>query len=218
MTTETGIYVIEHRESGKKYVGSSARSFKSRWEVHRRSLRKDTHHSVVLQRAWDKYGEDAFLFRIIEPCLPEHATGVEQVFMDWYKSTDPEFGYNLAPIAGSPLGYKHTDETKKKMSASAKGHKRGLGFKHSDEAKAKMSLQRKGRPKTAEHCAKLSAKLMGNKYNLGHKASAETRAKQSAAALGNKYNLGCKHTPDQKAARSVFIKAAWARRKGVTDI
>jgi len=211
---KTGVYVIEHRESGKKYVGSAGRSISQRWREHRCKLRKGTHHSRYLQSAWSKYGEDAFVFRIIEPCLPEHATGVEQVFIDWYKSADREFGYNILPIAGSCLGRKRTAETREKISAAQKGRKRS----------AEEVAKRAGKKHTAEHRAKISAALMGNKYNLGHKASAEVRAKMSAAQKlrlpvsaegrakmsagqkGNKNALGRKHTAETRERMSAARK------------
>jgi group I intron endonuclease len=218
----TGVYMIEHTASGKKYVGSAAKSFSRRWHTHRSRLRNGTHHSRHLQAAWDKYGEEAFVFRIVEPCLPEHATGVEQVFIDWYKSTDREFGYNIAPVAGSCLGIKRTAETC-----------------------AKLSVAKKGRKLTAEHCAKLSSALIGNSRargnilssetrermsdsktgqrhsdesyekaaskNRGRKASVESRAKMSLGQLGNKNGLGRKHSDAVRAK----IKAAWVERRKV---
>lgn len=107
----TGVYAIVHVESRKCYVGSAARSFVLRWKEHLRVLRNGKHHSVLLQRAWDKYGEDAFEWRIEERTRPEYAMAFEQVFIDFRKSSDPHHGYNLAPAAGSMLGFKHSEET-----------------------------------------------------------------------------------------------------------
>jgi group I intron endonuclease len=197
----TGVYVIEHTASGKKYVGSSAESFKSRWGQHRHRLRKGTHHSSYLQHAWDKYGEDSFVFRIVKRTTPEEAVESEQAFIDLYQACDRMRGYNIAPIAGSRLGIKHTDEARANMSAAmmgrkcsvehrarigaaSKGNKYCLGFKHTDEARANMSAAGKLRkPVSAETRAKMSAVHRGNKRNLGRKASAETRAKLSAAQM-----------------------------------
>jgi len=199
----TGVYIIEHIASGKKYVGSASRSFYGRWHSHRSSLRKGTHHSVLLQRAWDKYGDDAFVFRIIEPCLPEHATGVEQVFIDWYKSTDPELGYNICHIAGSSLGLKRTAEARAKISAANTGRK--LSAEHC----AKQSAARRGKKHTAEHRAKISATLKGNKV------SAETRAKIGSTLKGNKNSLGFKHTA---AARANMSAAAMGNKNAAKRI
>lgn len=236
---KSGVYMIEHRESGKKYVGSAAWSFASRWNQHRHDLRKGKHKNSYLQRAWDKYGEDAFEFRVIEPCLPEHATGVEQVFIDWYKSADPEFGYNNCPTAGSRFGSKASDETKAKQSVAMMGNKHGLGRKPTQEATdkrvkkilgrknsvetlAKMSVAHKGHSRhTAESRAKLSAAALGRGHTAdarakisagltGRKCSAETRAKISAAAMGNKRNLGRKVSAETRAKISAAKKKRYA--------
>lgn len=172
----TGVYVIEHIASGKKYVGSAAKSFSKRWREHRHSLRKGTHHSPYLQHAWDKYGEDAFVWRIVKRTSPEEAIESEQAYIDLHQAGDPKRGYNNAPIAGSCLGVKHSDAARANMSAAQKGVKHG--------------------PFTAEHCAKISA------AGMGRKVSAETRAKMSAAHMGNKCGLGYKHTLEQLAKRT----------------
>ena len=50
--------------------------------------------------------------------------------------------YNILPTAGSSAGYKHSDETKEKISSSLKGNKNSKGQKLSEEAKAKVSASR----------------------------------------------------------------------------
>lgn len=107
---QTGVYAIVHVASGKRYVGSSGRSFSIRFRDHHRALRKGRHHSGYLQQAWDKHGESAFEFRIEEITPPEHALACEQVFIDWRNSSDRKCGYNRTPTAGSLLGFRHSDE------------------------------------------------------------------------------------------------------------
>ena len=63
--TGSGIYAIVHIETGRKYVGSAVNLTK-RWNIHRHGLRNKKHHSAALQRAWDKYGEAAFSFEVLE--------------------------------------------------------------------------------------------------------------------------------------------------------
>lgn len=64
-TARSGIYQIRHIDSGKIYVGSAV-SFAGRWRNHRKDLAHGRHHSCHLQRAWDKYGSDAFAFEVLE--------------------------------------------------------------------------------------------------------------------------------------------------------
>lgn len=93
-------------------MGSAAGvgGFKERWRIHRLELCRKTHHSSKLQRAWNKYGVNAFTFEVLLYCDPENCLMYEQIALDHYK---PE--YNINPCAYSRLGAKHTDGSKAKM-------------------------------------------------------------------------------------------------------
>lgn len=79
------------------------------------------------------------------------------------------FGYNIAPIAGSALGRKHTEETKEKISIAAMGNKRNLGRKLSEEHKQNISKNNKGKTISKETREKIS------KSHIGMKHSKETK-------------------------------------------
>lgn len=61
-----GIYKIECSTTGVVYVGSTSVSFKKRWRKHRQRLRHNYHENSYLQNAWNKYGEDNFVFGTVE--------------------------------------------------------------------------------------------------------------------------------------------------------
>ena len=115
---KTGVYVIQNKTNGKRYVGSAAKGFKCRWQQHRVELRKGTHRNRHLQAAWLRDGEASFVFLICEVTLPEHAVAVEQTMIDFYKAADRRYGYNLSPTAGSPLGIKHSPEARANIKAA----------------------------------------------------------------------------------------------------
>ena len=91
---ESGIYMILNILNNHKYVGST-NNFKRRLTRHRGELRKDKHHSIYLQRAYNKYGEDKFIIYILERCQPIKDTLIylEQKYLD----LNPE--YNIEKIA-----------------------------------------------------------------------------------------------------------------------
>jgi group I intron endonuclease len=62
----TGIYSIENTITGADYIGGTATSFQARWKRHKQELRAGWHTSKRLQRDWRKYGEQAFVFTVIE--------------------------------------------------------------------------------------------------------------------------------------------------------
>ncbi len=56
------IYYIINTVNGKRYVGETIQ-YEIRQKTHLRLLKQGKHHSEKLQRAWNKYGEDAFIFQ-----------------------------------------------------------------------------------------------------------------------------------------------------------
>lgn len=115
----SGIYKIINKTNNKTYIGSSI-NIERRWNAHKSSLRNGTHHSIHLQNAWDKYGEECFIFEIIAVVEQDDITHTEQYYIDLYKSSDSNHGYNIAPNANSSLGIIHSDEFKKRCSENTK--------------------------------------------------------------------------------------------------
>lgn len=212
MTTaiQTGVYRIRNMIDGKVYIGSSTRSFRKRWAEHRNHLRLGKHHSVRLQRAWNKHSEESFIFEIVERCAPQFCIAQEQVFLTWLRPTDPKLGYNNSPTAGSSFGAKHSDESRLKMSRTAKtrppvsdetrkklsqaGRGRRVGAEtrqkigransgkvRSDELRRRISATNKGRRLSKQHRSKISEGLQ----NRSPEAKAITSAKMSAKTVSN---------------------------------
>lgn len=128
MSTKFGIYAIMG-PNNKVYIGSTARNFYDRLCAHMSTLRKNKHSSILLQRAWNKYGEYAFEFKIIEvlqdkkTCIPREIINIEL-----YKANEPLFGYNVSKVVNNRLGHIQSEETKNKISKSLKGTKKPKGF------------------------------------------------------------------------------------------
>src|ERR1035437_9893001 len=61
----SGIYQFKCTETDKPYTGSSDNCEK-RLNEHLSALRNKQHHSITFQRAFNKFGEKAFIFSIIE--------------------------------------------------------------------------------------------------------------------------------------------------------
>jgi group I intron endonuclease len=202
-----GIYRIRNTLNGRVYVGSAVNTSK-RWMLHRIHLNRGDHHCPLLQRAWVKHGEPAFVFEIIE--VVERTRDLEsreQVYLDDAFATG--LAYNICRTAGSILGVRRTEATREKLSLVNKGRRR------SAEARARMSLAHKGVPLSPERCARQSAARKGIPTRI---PSAETRAKMSLAKKGKRV-LGRKHKPPSAEHRknlSAAIKLFYANnpRKG----
>jgi len=103
-----GIYKIINKLNEDCYVGSSTR-LKDRKARHFRDLKNGIHHSVILQRAIDKYKIENFEFEIIEECSKDELLVKEQYYMDLL---NPK--YNVCKIAGSSAGCIQPEEANKK--------------------------------------------------------------------------------------------------------
>ena len=139
----SGIYKIVCAPTGKVYVGS-ATDLRSRHNRHFRLLRMGEHYNKYLQSAWNKYGEAAFEFIVIELILLSFLLEREQYWIDKLKACNRKKGFNLYPLAGSSLGYRHTEETRQKMREAHKGVHR------SDEHRRSLSVSLKGRVRSAQ--------------------------------------------------------------------
>lgn len=129
----TGIYAIVNLANGKRYIGSAVKlSWRER--KHRLHLSRGTHHSLHLQRAWDKYGAQSFRFMPILYCDKGMLHFYEQKLLDGYK---PE--YNVCKDVRGPLGIKRTPEFCRKLG----DRKRGVAVP--EEVRKKISDSLKGR-------------------------------------------------------------------------
>lgn len=182
----TGVYCILNTVNLKRYVGSAARSFKSRFNKHKRMLRSGTHPNSHLQSAWSRYGENSFSFIILKYCSVEECVATEQKYIDAYTSFDRKFGYNISPTAGSRLGDKHSEEVKLKISKAGRGRKR------SAETIAKVAKANTGKKRSSEFCQRVKERQTGTvasratkkKMSKSQKATwTDERRKQWSAQL-----------------------------------
>ena len=147
-----------------------------------------------MQRAWNKHGEQNFLFEIVEEVQErENLIETEQFYLEALR---PE--YNICKTAGSTLGLKFTEEAKQKMSESRKGEKHHFFGKHlSEEVKQKLSELRMGEKNhnfgknlSEETKQKISKSTKGEKnHNFGKNLSEETKQKMSESKKGEKHHF-----------------------------
>ena len=109
-----GIYMIINLINGKKYIGSSI-NIRHRLWGHRATLRHNKHYNNLLQRAWNKYGEENFDFSILEKCPEEKRFERKQYYVD---SLHPEYNICIEIVENPPKDIdsrKKHSETRKKL-------------------------------------------------------------------------------------------------------
>jgi group I intron endonuclease len=202
---EAGCYgIFCSAASVPTYFGSSV-NLGTRRATHFRSLRNGRHHNERLQRAFNKYGEEAFSFVILFHCHRHELRQCE----DRLLSLVFDNSCNMCRSAlRSRLGLKNSEEHNKKISRANKGRK---GKPHTEEFKVLMSKKFKGRTSPWK----------------GRKASEETRRKMSESHKGLKVkpfsdearkriseaHIGIRLSEEHRKKLSESMKAVWDRRK-----
>lgn len=92
-----GIYKIVNLVDGKLYIGSSV-SITERLMQHKYRLRGKRHDNAYLQNAFNKYGENMFIFSEIEKCTTENLIERENYYITKFGSNELKNGYNLALV------------------------------------------------------------------------------------------------------------------------
>jgi group I intron endonuclease len=98
---KSGIYKIESSTNGNIYIGSAVNLLR-RFSIHKRDLKKESHHSKILQNHVNKYGLNDLIFSVLEAVDIENLVKREQHYIN---SLHPQF--NVCKIAGTCLGVKH---------------------------------------------------------------------------------------------------------------
>ncbi len=163
----SGIYKIINVLNNKFYLGSSL-NIEKRFKRHFNDLRLKNHHSIYLQRSFDKYGETNFTTEIVEEINSGKKDLIkkEQEYLDYYLINNYKT-YNVSKNAsgGDLISYhpnrseiikKNSNSTKQryvdnpdlliKASLNMMGEKNPMfGKTHSDEARQKISKASTGR-------------------------------------------------------------------------
>jgi group I intron endonuclease len=136
-----GIYKITNTTNGKYYLGSS-NSIKTRYGTHFSKLRRDDHPNKHLQASFNKYGEGAFIFEVVEDCLNltlEDVRLLEQKYLD--QITDWGVCYNMLKLVNYPTpATPFSLTTREQMSVNNTGERNpNFGKRLSKEASLELS-------------------------------------------------------------------------------
>lgn len=157
-----GIYKIINIVNNKFYVGSAV-DLRRRKTRHFSELRTGKHNNSKLQNAWNKYGEQAFVFVVVEELnLEADLLAAENV---WLKEhVGKEYCYNIGVDATAPslgLSGELSPTFGRKRTPEELAAQSWKGKKHSEQSKNLIRQHLIGKPKSAEVRAKISATLSG---------------------------------------------------------
>lgn len=149
-----------------------------RWKSHLWALKSGKHENPALQNAWNKYGESAFSFDLIEECSEDCLDEREMYYIGLYDSYKNGYNCNLGGVRGR--GQVFSIESRMRMSAAKKGKPSNMkGRRHSKEAKERMRKAQRNRPPISEE-----TRMKLSKAGVGRKLTEEARRKISESKLG----------------------------------
>lgn len=117
--SKSGIYLLHNLINGKQYIGSAYYLRKRLATYYFPSRLTDNRY---ISNSLLKYGHDSFSLAILEifdnnnTQIKEYILSREQFYINLYKPI-----LNINPLAGSSLGFKHSEESKKLISEFRKG-------------------------------------------------------------------------------------------------
>lgn len=224
-----GIYIITSLVNRKVYIGQST-NIELRWLSHKEALSGNKHQNRHLQNSWNKYGEENFIFSVLEECSEDKLTEREQYWIDYYGGINSKDTYNFRE-AGSRG--KMSEKTLKIMSENTKRlrqdpewvarNSQAIRDSWTAERRQRMSeiktgtkwtdKQRQNRKKYDDARRGVSRPDVGKKVSatlMGHSVSEETREKLRQAA---KKQIRKPVTEEQRKNISDAAKRGWEKRK-----
>lgn len=143
------IYRITNLKTNKTYIGKTSRCLDVRLSEHLR------HPDKPIGKALQEFGLDSFIIEVIDTAETEDELNAKERF--WivaYDSLVPN-GYNQSIGGDTSEGFRHREESKKKMSEAKKGKYLGennpfYGKHHSEDSRRKMREAWKHREYTDE--------------------------------------------------------------------
>ena len=176
------VYQIINTKNGDRYIGST-KNLSHRRAQHLYDLRHNANRIPKLQDAYNKFGEEALVFSVVEPIYDTtKLTEREQEWVNWYK---PEYNTMLEDVTALPHDHVKLIEVKEKISNSVKELWKDPIYREKHHAPRNWKNgvpNRKGTKLTEEQKQHLSEINMGeNNPNYGKNRSAETRQKMSDA-------------------------------------
>lgn len=166
------VYIHTNKINGKKYIGQTTMEPSKRWSNGKGYNTCTRFYRAIKKYGWDNFEHDAYEMNDLL------LDGMESFLIEYYHTTDKDFGYNLA--SGGNKNKKMSEETKKKMSESKIGNQSALGFHHSEGTKKLLSEKLRGEnnPFYGKHHSE-EAKKKNTIAHIGKYHSEESKRKMS---------------------------------------
>ena len=152
---KSGIYKITNVVNGNFYIGSS-KNVLHRISRHKSTLKLNKHRNIHLQRSYNKYGIDKFLFEVIHICSEDQLRSIEQYLLDNFAQLD--ICYNSSLDASCP-------NRGRKLGPQSAEHKQKLSKPKTQEQKLMISKSKRGKVSWRKYGDDIRQKAKNMRYN-----------------------------------------------------
>lgn len=213
------IYLAHNTINNQVYIGQTIQGLDVRTSGHHNKAKNRP--STHFHKSIKYYGESAFEWSILEELPVDELNDAEIFWISYFKYIGATL-YNHTNGGKATRGYKHTEETKHKISEANKGKpspaksKPGsnLGKTFSNEHRKKISESLKGVQRSDEWRNKQSIAQKG-RFRAGHPMAEESRRRLSEAKKGKPaHNKGKRMSDEQRQKLSASMKGRTAHNKG----
>ena len=229
---KTGIYRITNKINGKSYIGKTGMNFGDRWDSHRSLLNSGKHDNPHLQRSWNKYGQNAFEFAVVEEIAdPNELNEREMFYIAQYRKRGLSYNIHDGGDGGLNLGKHLSEETKRKIGEKNRVNMTGRTL--GEETKQKMSKSQSRRYKEWSEQDRVDWGKKTSIYASGYRWSDEARERfsqiqkerpngakftaddiraiKNKRAAGAKLSaLACEYNTSQSYISSIIHRRRWA--------
>jgi len=130
------LYQAVNSVNGKRYIGITRRGLEVRRRRHIQT--SNSGRGAIIGAALRKHGSDNFNFKTLVVCPDfQYAKEMEIAAIRAFK---PE--YNITAGGDGAVGFRHSEDHKKRVGEWQRGNQRWLGKSHATETKEKMRLAR----------------------------------------------------------------------------
>lgn len=143
------IYILQNTISNKTYIGFTS-NLKSRLDQHFTIAKNPQTHKKYnrfqyIHSAINKYGKENFTHTLIESFqTSKEAFEAEQFWIQFFRSWDKSYGYNLTLGGEGRPGIKLSQEHKNKISKKLLGNTNAQGTVHTEVWKQEMKIKHQG--------------------------------------------------------------------------
>ena len=205
------VYKATNKINGKMYIGQTVGSLDARISRHISDALLER-YDMYFHNAVRKHGKENFDWKIIAECNSlEELNKAEIEMIEKYNTFGN--GYNLTKGGEGSSGFKHSEETKQKLSEINSGENNpNYGKRRSEETRRKISDSNKGKndfrgknnPMYGKHHSEETKRKI-SEAEKGKQISKEARKKMSKARKGEKSYLYGKYGSKHPTAKKYIV-------------